>query len=95
MSRYTAELPSGRVIAWGYDRPLSEYFFQEYYGKDDNREDPDDEVRFSISSHTTLTPHPDHPGQMDWSNGEILELMENYPQIPEEHKMALTMDLPF
>ena len=82
MSRYTAMLPNGREIAWGFDPPLSEYFLTEYpteseYAKWEENGDGDDapEVVFSIMSHTTTDPHPDKPEKMHYSNDELLELM--------------------
>lgn len=95
MSRYTKEIEDGKtVLVWGYDRPMSEYFFQAI--KMDAEEDEDD-VIFSISSYHTLKPHPKFPNRMTWSNTEILQLMEKeYPGvIPAAHRNALAGDLPF
>lgn len=102
MSRHTAHLANGRSIAWGYDNPLGEYFLTEYYSNDELKkmeEQAGDEelphVVFSIMSHTTLDCHPDYPGKMDWSNSEILSLMDKYDEIDERHKEAVALDQPF
>lgn len=97
MSRYTKETADGKVIlVWGYDRPMSEYFFQAFLKE--VKEDEDD-VIFSISSYHTLNPHPKHPKKMQWSNTEILQLMEKeyvgVDAIPTAHRNALAVDLPF
>jgi hypothetical protein len=95
MSRYSAELSNGRYIAWGYDRPLSEYFLIEYKSPEEI-ENEDDDMVFNISSHSTIIPHPETPKQLDYANSEILELMKGYGNaIPEEHKIAVSFDLPF
>ena len=101
MSRYNAKLPNGRSIAWGFDYPLQEFFLHEYFSEAEQDALPEetlnitDGVHFAVSSQNTLTPHPKYPDRMKWSNGEILELMNQYPEIPEEHKLQLALDQPF
>jgi hypothetical protein len=101
MSRYSLKLPNGRSIAWGFDRPLQEYFFQEYLSEKEQKDLPDegatitDPLVFSISSANTLIPHPKYPDKRKWGNLDFLELMKDYPDIPTEHKKAIAFDLPF
>lgn len=102
MSRYTKTLSNGRTIAWGYDTPLQEYFLTEFWTAKEAKqlEDMeegifDPEVVFSIMSYTTTCPHPDTPDKLHYSNGEILKLMERYPEIPTAHKKAVMLDMPF
>jgi hypothetical protein len=101
VSRFQAKLDNGRTIAWGYDNQLAEYFMQEYYSEEELNKmtkkelERTDEVVFSVSSHTTLTPHPKYPKKMDWSNNDLLQLMRKYPEIPRIHKQAIAADLPF
>jgi hypothetical protein len=93
MSRYTKKI--GHLeYAWGYDRPLQEYFFScEDLSKGDEDDNP---FIFSIASRITLKPHPDFPDKQHYSNGEILEVMNKYPGIvKEEHLDAIAMDLQF
>jgi len=94
MSRYTKKVKEkGYELAWGYDEALQEYFFHKY-----KLDAPDDEedVIFAISSVYTLDYHPDYPGKMRFSNGEILECMEPYKKhLPEEHLHAIALDAPF
>src|SRR5688500_17552205 len=105
MSRYQTKLPNGRVIAWGYDFPLKEYFLTEFWTPNESagieiendRLDKmntrgeigakemqdglkDEEVVFSIMSHTTTVMHPDYPGQTSFANSDFLEIMEKYPK---------------
>lgn len=99
MSRYSKIVgPLG--YAWGYDHPLSEYFFQCF----DNTAPSDDEndgTVFSISSRVTLVPHPDTPSKYSYSNSEIMEVMlkeaQNQKQeiVPKEHLDMIASDLPF
>jgi hypothetical protein len=94
MSRYTKQIDDALYV-WGYDRPLQEYFLQAHNLKEPLRDD-DDGVLFSISSYNTLKPHPSTPRKMRYSNGEILELMEDLGDVvPEEHRYAIAMDIPF
>lgn len=97
MSQYTRMAQDGRMLMWGYDYPLCEYFFAVYFNEEEMKtRDEDNDIYFNISSHTTLTPHPDKPKQMDYANSEILELMKPYHnEIPKEHRDAIAMDLPF
>lgn len=113
MSRYTAiNKATGRLIAWGFDRPLSEYFLTEFWTSEESNKIekmhseaeeanmdtdglPNPEVRFSIMSHTTTSPHPDTPEQLDYANSEIWEMMDKYPEIPDDHKTALQLDMPY
>jgi hypothetical protein len=97
MSRYTTPLPNGRTVAYGYDRPLQEYFISEYYSKEEMlNKDADSDCVYCISSHTTLVPHPNSPEKMQYANSELLEILESYGDaIPEQHIVALTLDLPF
>lgn len=95
MSRYTKTIDEGKVVlAWGYDSPMSEYFFQAI---NTEAEEDEDDIIFSISSYHTLKPHPDYPNRMKWSNSEILELMETKYKnhIPAVHRAALAGDLMF
>lgn len=90
MSRYSKRIEN-RAYAFGYDRPLQEFFFQ--------RSDVDsvDEVLFSISSHTTLEEHPNHLDKIHWSNSEIADLVveEMGTEAPKEFLTALALDIPF
>ncbi len=88
MSRYSATLENGNTLAWGYDRPLSEYFIHE--------EGQDDETIFEIGSYYTTKAHPEFPDKLKYSNGEMLEIFQRYTAvIPKEHINALVGDLPF
>jgi hypothetical protein len=96
MSRFTCRLNNGNIIAFGFDRPLQEYFFSEY----DNQE----ELLFSIMTYNTTDPHPNHPDKLTYSNGELLEVMQEYlAEIVGEFGMdqlahaigAITFDLPY
>jgi len=95
MSRFQKEIKQeGILLTWGYDRPMSEYFLQAF--KIDALPDEDDIV-FSISSYSTLKPHPEYPDRTTWSNHELLELIEKKydDHVPADHKNALALDLPF
>lgn len=109
MSRYTKiNETTGRLIAWGFDRPLGEYFVTEYWTEEEAAKqtekfeegavDPegfeDPEVRFSVMSRTTTCPHPDTPTQFNYSNSEIAEIMRQVG-CSEEHIEAVELDLPY
>jgi len=88
MSRFSAILPNKKQISWGFDRPLGTYYLIEFKSRG--------EWLFNISSHNSIKPHPDTPDKMDYDKEEILELMQRYDDaIPEEHKIAIILDLPF
>jgi hypothetical protein len=106
VSRYQAIAKNGNPIAWGFDRPLQEYFFQEYMAEEKVADHQESKCKkkgcacgcgiiFSVSSVNTLMPHPKYPDRMKWSNNEILELMRKYPEIPRAHRQAIAADLPF
>lgn len=104
MSRYNKTVKKdGKTVhyAWGYDAPCQEYFFQCFKDEEDLSDDEESDVIFSISSVHTLTPHPDHPGKMKWSNGQIIELMQKYTDekgecvVPMDHRTHIALDLPF
>lgn len=75
-------------VAWGYDNPLQGYFFQVFSMNDKGENDEtlidvgndDSKVRFDRENLR--------------SNAQILELMIKY-DCPEEHRDAITMDIPF
>ena len=74
---------------------LQEYFIQLFDEEDEDAEI--DNVIFSISNNTTMTPHPNYPNKMIWSTSELLELIKkDYPDtLPFKHLEAMHMDLPF
>ena len=83
MSRYTHKINlEGKTleVAYGYDRPLTEYFIQVF---DTEIENEDDQMILWEGSRMT-----------NLSNGEILELFVKYGA-HEDHQYALLMDLPF
>lgn len=95
MSRYSRTLEDNRILVWGYDGPLDEYFVQltklPHEMKNDN-----DEYMFSISNVYTLIPHPETPEKTKYTNQEILLLLKPYRNIiPEQHWIAIEGDLPF
>ena len=99
MSRYTQNTQKNRIsYAWGFDHALG-YFFSKFDEKIDDEED--DNVVFSISSHFTLIHRDNSKRSSSYSNGEILQAMEEEEtldpelKIPEEHKEAIAMDIPF
>lgn len=95
MSRYSKIIEKDgkkTEVVWGYDPPLQEYFLQEF---NPNAADDEEDCIFSISSISTLEFHPRFPGKFRYKNSEILELMSEYDVIPDEHKQAVAMDLPY
>lgn len=88
MSRHTARF-DGKELNWGFDPPIGEYFIQLWDSKD--VEDP----IFAVGNRMVLTPHPDHPKKMDWSQEEITALYESFaPHIPTAHIEAIKAGLP-
>jgi len=77
------------LYLYGYDRPLGEFFLTKL-----DRETKEPE--FAISSHASTCEHPDYPGQLDFTNGEILEILnaELGDDAPENFTLALTLDEP-
>jgi len=99
MSRYTQTTQKNRIsYAWGFDHAIG-YFFSKYDEKIDGEED--DNCVFSISSVLTLIHRDKSKRKPRYSNGEILQAMEEEEtldselKIPEEHKEAIAMDIPF
>jgi hypothetical protein len=93
MSRYTCELPNGRVIAYGYDGPLCEYFLQEYYAPNEV-ENPNHDIVFSISNYWTMVPHPEFPNKETYDRQDMIKMYQRYPQIPESVITLMALDLP-
>jgi hypothetical protein len=95
MSRHSKFVNTPRwgkcVLVVGFDRPLQEYFVQLF--RTDAPEEEEDVV-FSISSRTTIDPHPDYPGKFHYSNGELVEIMTELGA-DEAHITAVVLDLPF
>lgn len=69
-------------IAYGFDRPLQEYFIQVFENGSATEENEDGLIVWEGSRMTHK------------SNGEMLELFEKWG-VPEEHRQAVAMDLPF
>jgi hypothetical protein len=95
MSRYQGKSNDGHyTFAWGYDRPLSEYFFSKF---DNQAEEGEEDCVFSIMSHTTTQPYPAQMDKMHWTNAEIISLMnaEAAGIIPDDHLLAIALDMPF
>jgi len=99
MSRYTQQTHKGRITyAWGFDHAIG-YFFSKYDEKIDGEED--DNCVFSISSVATLIHRDKSKRKPRYSNGEILQAIEEEQEldpelkIPEEHLEAIAMDVPF
>jgi hypothetical protein len=104
--RYTNFISSGRQIAWGYDKPLREFFLQEFYTEsevDEHFEQTGEEIEcfFSISNRYSTHEHPDYPHKTAFSNSEIAQLMRHYNTehnreiIPEDHIQKTLLDHPF
>lgn len=83
MSRYgfrTTKDGKDYVVAYGYDRPLQEYFLQV---EDPSIEDEDNQLIVWEGSRMT--------GK---SNSEICELFQHW-NVPEKHIKMVALDLPF
>lgn len=99
MSRYTVKF--GTVeYAYGYDRPLQDYFFEKSDSSKATDEN-DEGYIFQVSSSFSLLRHPDRPDKDGYSKSEILELVEQEEKIighkimKDEHKNALVCNQPF
>ena len=82
MSRYSFKTVKNDKIysvAYGYDRPLQEYFIQVF----DNTMPEDEECIIWEGSHMT-----------NKSNSEILEIFEQW-DVPGDHLQQVALDLPF
>ena len=102
MSRYNARLKNNRILSWGYDEPLREYFLHEEYSPEEIKklsfddEEGDEHLVFAISNKFTLKPHPDTPNKYTYTNGEMLSYMRSYKDvIPKAHLEAIASDLSF
>jgi hypothetical protein len=95
MSRYST-IKNDKIYTWGYDRPLKEYFFSCRNTEIEESDLSEDLFEFSISSNYSIMPHPNHPDKLSYSNGEILEIMQQYDGVvPLQHMDAVALDLPF
>lgn len=89
MSQYRVDVKHNgvdKVILYGYDRPLQEYFAQEIIVEKYGEEDP------------WPTPLVGTLGERPGTNGHLAEaLMELgvWEQIPEAHRFAIASDLVF
>jgi hypothetical protein len=97
MSRYSHNTTS-YSWSWGFDEPLNEFFFQKF---DNFPQDENEDVIFSVSNRFTTKEHPDFPDKRDWSNLELVKLMEmemvmsEDDFIPAEHLGLIRSDKPF
>ena len=73
MSRFTATNEKGERYAYGYDRPLAEYFLQ----------------KGGIELVGNLSNKPGNHSNM------LQAITDEKVQIPQEHKDAIILDLPF
>lgn len=94
MSRYTKQTDQ-YTYAWGFDEPLSEYFFQKFNNYPDPLDEDAEDVVFSISSYSTTVPHPDYPNKITYTNSEILDIMEQEGVVPQHHLDQIVLDLTF
>jgi hypothetical protein len=88
MSRYSATTTDGLEMAFGYDRPLQEYFLCVYDESDELIAD------FSSSGNSMVRPHP------PMSNSKILDLIRKTMCEQDrirytKHLDSIAMDLPF
>lgn len=99
MSRFV-KIIDDKEYVWGFDIPLQEYFFQCFDASCRKKKD-DEEVIFSIASRFSEKPHPNTPDKEDYSNGQILEIIQYEESqvgreiVPQEHKNSISMDLMF
>jgi len=88
MSRYSVDLPSGELLIWGFDAPLSEYFIE--------LEASDGECVWSVSNQFSMLCHPKYPGKFVFSRGEMMQFFDDYKEfIPASHIERMALDLPF
>ena len=80
MSRYNATNDAGETFAYGYDEPLQDYFIQ--------KDAPDEEAGY-----VPLV------GSLSGTYGSGANLLaaidEHKVQVPEDHRTAMVLDLPF
>jgi hypothetical protein len=94
MSQFRLKINRSEYM-YGYDRPLQSFFFSKL---DLDSEDEDNDSCFSVASseYMTIKPHPKYPDKMSYSNGEMMELVneEMGENAPDNFMLALAMDLP-
>lgn len=98
MSRYSIIHSSTITYAYGYDIPLNEFFFQKFDSSID--EDEDDDTVFSISNKFTTKPHPDYPNKTEYSNNEIVKVIQKEMELEEllfdiDHLRNIKNNIPF
>lgn len=100
MHDFTHQRFGNVTVAYGFDRPMQEYFLTVEKAEPDQSQNQDviptrdEDVIFAVSSHFSLNPHPDAPGKLSYSNSELFDLFEEFG-VNEEHKAALALDVPF
>jgi hypothetical protein len=88
MSRYNAITTDGREMAFGYDRPLQEYFMCVYDEKGDLVAD------FSSSGNSMVRKHP--PASNSKMHSMITQTMCNEDAVKYEQLLQnIILDLPF
>lgn len=91
------------MYSWGYDYPLTQYFFmkEDISPKGEDDEDEEENYVFSVGNYIVLTPHPRNLSKHRYATYEIIELMleemKNNPElkINQEHIDAMILDIPF
>ncbi len=81
MSRHIAKKSDDHFIAYGYDHPLQEYFYQEWGpAREENGE-----IKMVAWAGSRMT---------DMSRGEMLDKLTEFGA-PETHMESVALDLPF
>lgn len=93
MSQYRVKVKNIEY-QYGYDEQLQEYFLGAF---DLTKNEDEDDCIYGIGNYfNTIKPHPEYPGKIAWSNGELLAFISKYKYpISPGHLEKLAMDLPF
>jgi len=82
MSRYNAMNNKGEKFEYGYDRPLSEYFIQKVIPTDDGFPECVELVGSLSNTYGSAV-------------NLLIAIQENGISIPDPHRLAIELDMPF
>jgi hypothetical protein len=93
MSRFSRQI-GNTLYLYGFDTTLYGYFFGAY-DQSVHKGMSDQNCFFNVSSYFSLKPHPSSPDQKDYSNSEILDIIELHPNaMAKEHIECIILDKP-
>lgn len=99
MSRYYVQSKTNpkHTIIYGYDRQMGETYIQVITSEpEEDNHDRTADVVLALSNHFSLTPHPNNLTKRQYTNDELLDVIEEYGgEVLPEHQLAFELRFEF